>query len=848
MTKSNINEVRSLLGGLELTDKLLHLTDASAYLVCFIPAIDRLAQLIEEYPVPFSSLDIPSCDDMRSWTKAAREEISRWPLENRPLGEHLNKSGVEASQKAAGLMQHPMKGYGMWFHGTYAALLITKSKKRSAPLILQGFDHVSAWVLAITIKYNLLVDWSKYFEKVNHKNLQEYTQLNKNSFQSRAASAAQGLVRLQQMCGPYEDFIKLADKNKNAQDLSSILSKIVNFLADKRSFGDDEYEHQTTISHIQKIIRLLDERPAPNSKTSKDSDPDTEDDLEEQVKIEAEDKCPTNKKVSLAGLTGYKSLIDSDSYPTFLPTISIEYRDEVEVADDPLFTEPTDEDLDFARDNDLAIEEVVELLPYQVDELDFEDQEQDEHTLNVVTINAADFRRRLAERQPTRISYIGLDARIGLADYLQENMKINGVEAAASILISLAWATGRNLKKLSNQLINIEADEEVDSLPPYYTVAMNLKDGRLWVRLNQPDVYPVNSVNARQTKRWIRLPDFFDVLKYSKSIDQNALDGDALGEALYRQLADIEKQFCISKSQIQNMLAETLISHEGHGCTAALLTDVSDMSLRVNLHYLSPRRQCVIEAYNDAMIEILGLPTELWTKAKYRPDDFVGMHMCPKESSVHTAIHTLASFPIDIGQWQKVHNQIVLATIMLLAVSVGTRDALSLHLNAFEVFNRYGVCHYVEKSETRVVYLPKLVIEQLTAYDEHRAVLKKIWFLTHSDHEIHPDLFFLFDEEGHPVTFHPKSFSRYIEAFRVDYDMPLNGLRRLIFTRLYEMGKFGPYLDIFIGHATEGRRPWAQLSGARISELSLIAKEINDFLSFELNWPIVRGCCNVPVT
>ena len=62
------------------------------------------------------------------------------------------------------------------------------------------------------------------------------------------------------------------------------------------------------------------------------------------------------------------------------------------------------------------------------------------------------------------------------------------------------------------------------------------------------------------------------------------------------------------------------------------------------------------------------------------------------------------------------------------------------------------------------------------------------------------------------------------------------------------MGQFGPYLDIFIGHATEGRRPWAQLSGARISELSLMAKEVDDLLRYEFEWPIVRGCCNVSIS
>lgn len=249
MKKNNIHDFRSLLSRLQHTDRLLHLTGASAYLVCFIPAIDRLADLVETYPVAFMGLGIPSSEEMRAWTKAAREEMSAWPNEYRELALHINKSGVEASQKAIGKLQHPLKGYGMWSHGTYAALLVTKSTKNSAAVILQGFDHVSAWLLAITIKYNLTVKWSKYLEKVNHKNLQEYMQLNNGLFQSRAADAAQGLVRLQQMHGPYEQFRKLADKNNNAQGLSSVLSEIVCLLADKKSLGKDENEHQITIQH-----------------------------------------------------------------------------------------------------------------------------------------------------------------------------------------------------------------------------------------------------------------------------------------------------------------------------------------------------------------------------------------------------------------------------------------------------------------------------------------------------------------------------------------------------------------------------------------------------------------------
>lgn len=834
MKRNNLEDFQALLGHLELTNELLYIIDASPFLVCFVPAIDRLAYLLDKFPAAFSGLQIPSASQLRAWTDQARRDIGSWSVKDRVLGEHLNKSGKEACLRASGRTEHPLMGYGMWEWGTYAALLITKDRLSNNDEICDGFDQVAAWVIGIAIKYNLQLGKSSYFErsKINNESPEE---IETNPYRSRVVGAAQGLLRLQKMLGPKDFFEALARQNQTSTELRSTLSIMSDFLSTKRGEGEDEKEHLQSSERLAGIVRLLAEKSPAKRNLHQNDD-------ESSIKsLEQEDQRERPNKLNLADLDGLKSLIDVDSYPTFLPTIPIQFID-LETDEDPVFSQPTDQDIEFAADNDLALEEVVAQLPYILEELDFTEQEQDEQTLTALTENAADYRRRLAERQPTRISYVGLDARKDLARYLTEQIQRSDARGSASLLVALAWLFGRNPEKLSSQLVVIDNSTDPEKLPSHLAIALQPSSSCIWLKLNRPDVYPENSADARQTNRWLALPDALEINRTIVEKSTSEIDATTLGSALAETLVEIKSSFGISRAQLKNMLLETLISEEGHGCTAALIGEINDLSMNINLHYLSPPARHVERAYSSAVFKLLGL--ERAPEISVQQSGFVGMHMCPSEGSVIKAISDLASFSGSAGEWRKTHNQITISTMMLLAISLGARDALAYDPNAFEIINGYGVSHYREKGEMRVVVLPKILINQLQVYDQHMDVVRQLWLAETGTEEPSIDLFFLFDASGQPSTFHPKSFSRYLEDFGINYQTPLNGLRRLIFTRLYEH-HHGPALDFFIGHAVEGRRPWAQTSGAKLEPLGDIARHINEIL-MEMEWPIVRGCSHAP--
>lgn len=836
MQRNNLDNFLKLLGSLQQTAALLALTDASPYLICFIPAIDRLADLIEKFPEAFSTINIPNPHQLRAWTKQARHEISGCSLELRELAEHVNKSGQEASKRGSGRTVHPLKQFGMLRWGTYTALLITKQSTDTIDEVVDGFDQVAAHVIALAIRYNIEFGYASYFERARAKDESSII-FESNPYCSRIANAAQGLLRLQQMHGPTSFFRKLAQKDASTDELLCVLSEMVEYLSTKRGLGEDLKEHINTSSKLAYIVSLFNEK-SPTKKSPNKSEDDKD---SEEPDLDGADLKAKEEKVNLDSLQGLKSLIDADSYPTFLPTIPIEFID-LEADEDPVFSQPTDEDIQFANDNDLAIAEVVAQLPYSLDELDFDEQEQDEQTLTALTVNASDYRRRLAERQPTRISYVGIDARMDFARYLVQQIQRPDARGSASLLVALAWLFGRSPEKLSGQLVVIDDRTDPEKLPSHLALALQPSSSCIWLQLNRPTVYPENSADARQTNRWLALPD---VLGINLTIDEKStlkIDATALGSALAETLAEIKSSFGISRSQLINMLSETLISQEGHGCTAALIAQVNDLSLNINLHYLSPLARHVVRAYSSAVVTLLGL--ESTPEVGVQQSGFVGMHMCPAEESVINAIRDLATYSGAAGQWRKTHNQITLATMMLLAISLGARDALAYDPNAFEVINGWGVSHYREKGEMRVVVLPKILIEQLRKYDIHMAVVRQLWLSETGSEEPSKDLFFIFDAAGQPSTFHPKSFSRYLEDFGINYQTPLNGLRRLIFTHLYEHN-VGPALDIFIGHAVEGRRPWAKISGARLEPLAAIARLINENLC-EMGWPVVSGCGHVP--
>ncbi len=855
MKKHNLECLMDRLGHLDLTEQILLGIGAPPYLICLLPAVDRLAYLIERFPAAFIGLDLPSPEDLREWTSQARRDISQWPQELRSFGKHLNKSGQEASLRANGAIQHPLKGFGLWSWGCYAGLLITKPYSSSSSLLDLGFDQTSAWVIGIAIRYNLAAGIDDYWERTTRIDDNKAAKSDIDVLRARVVAASQGLIRLQALQGPMWLFEELSQDKNDADSIAHSLSDLISNLHNKKSTGIDPKEHIKTNSALQEIVRLLLQKVRKQVVESQSEDEDeaeAEAALSEMLSLQNEHQLERKSRTDIDDFESLPSLLGRSSYPTFLPTIIIEYPPDHDEAPDDSLCVATEEDIQTAEDFDVAIEEILEQSGYQVDELDYDEQEQDEATLRALSVNSADFTRRLAERQPTRISYVGLDARVALRSYLRIKMGTSGVSGAAAILLATSWMLGRDVYELTGQLVLLDKDFDVETLDADRSVALDPWRKKIWVRIQRSPAYENNSPDARPIRAWVAFNDFIDINKFVSPLEMHALASEDLASELANTLVEIKGLFSISDRQLKSMILDTLIEIEGHDCTAVLIASSpkkkEKQSGPVNLHYLSPHAKTVVSAYEKAAklmvnVRLVNESTKLF---EVDGDYFVGSHMCPTDELVKNTILQLSAYSVVPGDWRKAHNQITLATQMLLAFAIGARDSIAFNPNAFEVLQG-GVSHYLEKSEMRVVVFAPLLQKQLQLYDKHMAVLTKIWMAETGKSDMSENLFFLFDEHGNPSTFHPKSFTAYLSEFGIEYLCPLNGLRRLLLTHLFGHGKFGPLLDIYLGHAVDGRRPWAMLSGIQLKGLHEIANFIEEFLQ-SMNWPLVKGCSHAIAT
>lgn len=833
-----------------LTDKLLWLTDAPPYLICFVPVVDRLAQLLERYPQHFKGLQLPTSGSIRAWSDAARNEISSWPDKYHELGRHLNKSGIEASRRASGY-QHPLMGFGFTFWGTYSILLITKDELSDQQDLVEGFDQTVAACLAIALKYNIEEGYESYLKMVFQVDDFTIANADMSDNRKRVVVASKGIFRLQQLIGPPKKFLLLANPKITCTALADAFDDWIDELKRRRSPGEDGAEHIQTSTFLSGIYKLLIEKPLHKRKAT---DSESEAELTDRKALEQEHDTENKKAEYIRSLPLMQSLL-AGGHTTYLPSMPIEFQDLISELDeqveldeqaDPLFHAPTPEDFKTADDFDIAIEELLEPLPYDAHQLDYQEQEQDEDTLKATTINEVDFRKRLAERQLTRVSNVGLDARVALANFLQCEIQRTDAYGAAARIIATSWVTGRQLSNILTQHFLPETEGHWGNT----NFIVDFIDDLMILRVHRPKAYPINSPSAYQVSDQISLPDVLGIgeaICFQGILDKNEFDGQ-LSKTLRELLAKIDSLFEITLSQLQNMLAETMIAIEGNGCTAVLITDISDKSLKINRHYLTPRAKTVAQAYTNAVCQMLGHKPFLVENAYYENrghHKYVGMHMCPHIETVTSTIKQLHSYHPIPTHWRLAHNQITLATVMLLAFAIGARDALAFNPNGFEVINGNAMCHYLEKGEMRVICLPPQLALQLKSYDEHMIVLQELWFAETKRKEIHSDLFFLFDSSGFPSKLHPKSLPEYLLEFGIDYDTPLNGLRRMLFTELYETRHFGSELDVFIGHGSLGRRPWDELSGMRVASISIVADQIRQLL-IDHGWPLFKGCGYVP--
>jgi hypothetical protein len=176
--------------------------------------------------------------------------------------------------------------------------------------------------------------------------------------------------------------------------------------------------------------------------------------------------------------------------------------------------------------------------------------------------------------------------------------------------------------------------------------------------------------------------------------------------------------------------------------------------------------------------------------------------------------------------------------MLMVTFAIGRRHAIDVDVR-MQWVGETPIALFHEKGETRLLVVPDRLQRQLSYYQQHRAVVAAWSSLKPGLEKLGNPEFFLISPEG-PVQFRPSRFGEYVRALGGDFQLPLNSLRRLVFSELVDAGLGGIVLDAFMGHAAYGREPLVAGSALRLGALTRVADETNVALQRH-GWEPLRG-------
>ena len=174
--------------------------------------------------------------------------------------------------------------------------------------------------------------------------------------------------------------------------------------------------------------------------------------------------------------------------------------------------------------------------------------------------------------------------------------------------------------------------------------------------------------------------------------------------------------------------------------------------------------------------------------------------------------------------------------MLLVGFSTGYRAIKDPFPKAPDIDEETGLCVISDKDgsdfyNSRLVWLPEILINQLEKYREHRRVIR--YYLLNNNANLSrleglPEFFFLKDDFlidlVRPSTLAPK--------LKPILDLPVNTNRRFLRSYLKTKGCPTEVIDAFMGHWGRGEEPWGEYS--TISYL-LITQELKRYIPPLLN-------------
>lgn len=361
------------------------------------------------------------------------------------------------------------------------------------------------------------------------------------------------------------------------------------------------------------------------------------------------------------------------------------------------------------------------------------------------------------------------------------------------------------------------------------------------IRVNQPKISTVATWEMIQERQnFVLVPDYLHVsdhlMRFSDVISSGNSRNSRSQSSIYNAAKSLIKQLNIdgaNPSKVWQLLPRSMQNESGMFTGMALLTGWQSANSAVDLHYHCVPAGLVCARYMAAMGDILGSKTQEFRQqeqALAKQLGYVGSPNGIKNEAITTLI---AQFKAAFEKYRhnviETHNLKCLYTLMLCTAGFGLRHAVNPR---FEVTRHGSICwlSYIEKGQSRQLQPPKLVDEQLLSFETHlqsMSVRPYVNALISSGNQ-----FPLLDARSstRSVDFHPGKIKEHLAPYNIDFKLPLNSLRRWMFSQQFIDGARGIGTDLYGGHGVQGRLPLVARSSTTFAAYEEIAQSMDRIL------------------
>lgn len=424
-----------------------------------------------------------------------------------------------------------------------------------------------------------------------------------------------------------------------------------------------------------------------------------------------------------------------------------------------------------------------------------------------------------------------------------------------SMVMIMLWA-GSNLEAVKSNFRWLNGGTAYGKQVLGYEFDSLSKEGKWLITPHTPDLKGSPTKRQKSYCRikndYLELPDPFKIGQYIIRAFPEERLLDVKNRLFNRKLTTYRKELKVFLSSIghEHRLNEFKISRylfykiasEGNGdiADAILITGRYHPLGQTLLHYTSSDKERLQQVYLRSVADVVskiyqeGYMCEAPTLSIAAPRNIhtVGSNLCPTLDAVLALILALQQ-KISVTPAEhknaaiiEYHNWYTLYTILVIGYATGYRAIVDPFPVDSEIDEESGLAVISDKDgpdyyNSRVVWVPESVREQISNYMSHRAkilplIASRYPRLLFADGEDQLSRIFLLENDFKPTEIRPSALTPLLAEY---LPLPLNVNRRFLRTELRARNCPSEVVDAFMGHWSRGQEPWGQYSSLSIIEI-----------------------------